>query len=108
MGRDGMSGMAGSGMVLRSTATSPFGRKVKIGAHVLEVMESIRIEVADPWSETDSLRVQNPLGKMPVLILADGTAVYDSCVILDHLNGLSKHVSLIPTSPRERLAALTW
>jgi glutathione S-transferase len=103
-----MSGTIVSGMVLRTTATSPFGRKVEIGAHVLGLMDPIRIEVADPWSEADSLRGQNPLGKMPVLVLADGTAVYDSCVILEYLDGLSTAASLIPADPRERLAALTW
>ena len=57
---------------------SPFGRKVKIAAALCGLDDRIKIEVADTTDPTNSLRRQNPLGKIPALILEDGTALYDS------------------------------
>ena len=92
---------------LRSTPTSPFGRKVKIAAAYLGCENDIAIEVADPLNENDTLRVQNPLGKMPVLILEDGTTLFDSAVILDFLDQQAGGGCIIPQHGPDRSAALT-
>ena len=70
-------------MILRSSPASPFGRKVRIALSLLGFDTETRIEPADPTSASDTLRQQNPLGKIPVLIPEDGVAYYDSRVILD-------------------------
>lgn len=75
-------------MQLRSSPPSPFGRKVKIAAHYLGLFDRITVVPADTNDPQDSLRSQNPLGKIPVLILDDGTNLYDSRVILDYLDHL--------------------
>lgn len=103
-----MSESADTDLILRTTATSPFGRKVKIGAHATGLWDRIQIQIADPWSDTDSLRAQNPLGKMPALILPDGRSIYDSPVILDYLDMIAGGGKLIPSAPRARLEALTF
>ena len=59
--------------VLRSTLTSPFGRKVRMAADVLKLTDRIALLPADPRDDNDTLRKQNPLGKMPCLLLPDGT-----------------------------------
>ena len=64
-------------MILRSADASPFGRKVKMAAAILRLDGEIRVEAADPVNPADTLRQQNPLGKIPVLLLEDGTALYD-------------------------------
>ena len=51
--------------VLRSTLTAPFGRKVRMAAEALKLSDRIAVIPADPQDETDTLRTQNPLGKMP-------------------------------------------
>jgi glutathione S-transferase len=94
-------------MKLRSTPTSPFSRKVKIAAMVLGLDDQITPEFADPLKADDTLRVQNPLGKMPVLLLEDGDAVYDSVVILDYLDQLAGGGKIIPADPVGRRDALT-
>ncbi|MDQ0473713.1 glutathione S-transferase [Labrys wisconsinensis] len=83
-------------MILRSSPTSPFGRKVKIAAHHLGLIDRITITVADTSDPGDTLRTQNPLGKIPALILADGTALYDSRVILDYLDMLAGGGRIVP------------
>lgn len=93
-------------LILRSSPPSPFGRKVKIAATMVGVMERIHVEPADTVDPADSLRDQNPLGKIPVLILADGTAIYDSRVIVEYLDLLAGGGGLIPKDADHRIAAL--
>ncbi len=81
-------------LVLRSSPASPFGRKVKIAAAILGLSDRIEIVPADTTDPSDSLRRQNPLGKIPALVLEDGRVLYDSRVIaeyLDHLAGGGLH-----------------
>jgi glutathione S-transferase len=93
--------------VLRSTLTSPFGRKVRMAAAVLGLGRRIELVPADTLDETDTLRQQNPLGKMPCLLLADGTAMYDSRVIVEFLQDQTGADRLLPRSGPERYRALT-
>src|SRR6478752_6603320 len=76
-------------LVLRSSPASPFGRKVKMAAIELGLMERIEIVVADTNDPSEPLRQQNPLGKIPTLVLEDGTTLFDSRVILDYLDHLA-------------------
>ncbi|MGO4707244.1 glutathione S-transferase [Microvirga sp. 2MCAF38] len=83
-------------LVLRSSPTSPFGRKVKIAAALLGLTDRIEIVMADTNDPVDSLRQQNPLGKIPALILENGEAIYDSRVILEYLDYLAGGKKIIP------------
>nr|WP_026784355.1 glutathione S-transferase family protein [Pleomorphomonas koreensis] len=93
-------------MILRTSLTSPFGRKPRLAAAVLGLSERIEVVPADFFDEADSLRTQNPLGKIPTLLLADGTALYDSRVILEYFDHLAGGGRLIPAGPAARFAAL--
>jgi glutathione S-transferase len=94
-------------LVLRSTLTSPFGRKVRMAAEVLGLMDRITLEPANPQDEADTLRKQNPLGKMPCLLLKDGTPIYDSGVIIEYLDQLAGGAKLLPAGGLARIKALT-
>jgi glutathione S-transferase len=94
-------------MILRSSPPSPFGRKVSIAVDIAGLLGDVTIVAADTASETDSLRRENPLGKIPALILDDGTVLYDSRVILDYLDHLAGPGTLIPTAPTARFRSLT-
>jgi glutathione S-transferase len=94
-------------MILRSSPPSPFGRKVKIAASLLGLTERIKIEIADTIDPSDTLRAQNPLGKIPTLILPDGTTLYDSRVILEYLDHMSGGGNILPRDPTARFTALT-
>src|SRR5665647_434690 len=93
--------------VLRSTLTSPFGRKVRMAAEVLGLSSRITLVPADTLDDNDTLRQQNPLGKMPCLLLADGTALYDSGVIIEYLAELAGGERLLPARGLARFQALT-
>lgn len=75
-------------MILRSAPASPFGRKVKIAAKLLGLWDKIEVQSADTTDPKDSLRQQNPLGKIPVLVLDDGLRLYDSKVIAEYLDSI--------------------
>ena len=94
-------------MILRTTDTSPFGRKTRMAALHLGLMDRIVIEPADALEEDSALRRENPLGKMPVLTLENGQRIYDSRVILEHFDHLAGGGRLIPNDWNERLAVLT-
>ena len=76
-------------LVLRSSPASPFGRKVKIAAIELGLMDRIEVVAADTTDPSEVLRQQNPLGKIPTLVLEDGTALFDSRVIVEYLDHLA-------------------
>jgi glutathione S-transferase len=93
--------------VLRSTLTSPFGRKVRVAAIILNIADRITLQPGDPRDENDTLRRQNPLGKMPCLLLADGTPIYDSGVILEYFDQLAGGGKLMPAGGLDRITTLT-
>ncbi len=93
-------------MILRSSPASPFGRKVRIAAGVLGLADKIDVRETDLNDPADSIRAQNPVGKIPALILEDGEALYDSPVILDYLDHLAGGGRIIPREPKARFAAM--
>jgi glutathione S-transferase len=93
-------------MILRSTPPSPFGRKVRLAASVLGFAKDIKVEPADPNDINDSIRQQNPLGKIPTLVLEDGTTLFDSRVIIEYLDHRAGGGKIIPQESTARFAAL--
>ena len=83
-------------LVLRSSPPSPFGRKVKIAAALLGLSDRITVEIADTTDPADTLRTQNPLGKIPTLILENGETLFDSRVIVEFLDSLAGGGRMIP------------
>lgn len=94
-------------MILRSTPASPFARKVNIAIELLGLAGKIDRREVDLNDPNDSVRVQNPLGKIPVLVAEDGASYYDSRVILEYLDHLAGGGRIIPADPKARFAALT-
>lgn len=74
---------------LHSSAASPFGRKIKIAASVLGIRDRITVIMTDTLNPDDPIRRINPLGKIPALILEDGSALFDSRVIAEYLDFLA-------------------
>jgi glutathione S-transferase len=94
-------------MILRSSLPSPFGRKIKIATSLLGLRDQIEVVLADTNDPADSIRTQNPLGKIPALILEDGRIFFDSRVILEYLDYRAGGNRLVPAEPDARFAVLT-
>lgn len=93
-------------MILRSTSSSPFVRKVRIAIRLLKLESEIVECQADVTDPADTLATQNPLGKIPTLLLEDGTAIFDSRVILEYLDHIAGGGQIIPRHPEARFDAL--
>jgi len=93
-------------MLLRSSPASPFGRKVRMAAIILGLDRRIEIAKADTTDPADTVRKENPLGKIPALVLDDGEVLYDSRVIVEYLDHLAGGGRIVPNDAKARFAAL--
>jgi glutathione S-transferase len=85
-------------MKLHWSPRSPFVRKVMVAAHELGVvdrLDTVRTVVA-MTNPNRALFADNPLGKIPTLVLDDGTILYDSAVIVEYLDTLTGGGRMIP------------
>ncbi|MBB5751460.1 glutathione S-transferase family protein [Prosthecomicrobium pneumaticum] len=93
-------------LVLHSSPASPFGRKVKIAAAFLGLSDRIEVVTADTGNPADPIRQVNPLGKIPALVLEDGSVLFDSRVIVEWLDHEAGGGRIVPAEPAARFAAL--
>jgi glutathione S-transferase len=93
-------------MQLRSSPSSPFGRKVKMATYILGFDDQVTPVLTDTLDPNDSICDVNPLGKIPALE-DDGTTYYDSRVIMEYLDAKAGGGKIIPASGPTRYEALT-
>ncbi|MBU2810809.1 glutathione S-transferase [Acidithiobacillus thiooxidans] len=91
-------------MRLFATETSPYARKVRIV--LLEKNIPCEVEWVNLRTQDHAALAHNPLGKIPVLLRNDGSAVYDSAVIVQYLEVLRPDPAIIPKDPEARIEAL--
>ena len=93
-------------MKLITSLTSPFARKVRV--MLAEKKIEFELELENPWLVETKVPQVNPLGKIPVLVLGDGTLLYDSSVIVDYLDNLGNTDRLIPNDFTSRSIVKRW
>lgn len=93
-------------MILRSSPASPFVRQVRIAMSLLGLDGRIEVHDVDLNDPADVIRKENPLGKIPALVLDGGEVLYDSRVILEYLDHLAGGGRIVPREPDKRFAAL--
>lgn len=88
---------------------SPYVRKVMICAHELGLVDRLELvrSVAAMLKPNARLMDDNPLSKIPTLVLDDGFVLFDSPVICEYLNDLAAG-PLFPASGQARWQALRW
>lgn len=93
-------------MKLLATLASPYARKVRV------VLAEKRIEyelvIDSPFGADTQVPLYNPLGKIPVLVLADHSTLFDSRVIVEYLDAASPVNRLIPDDTRPRIQVRRW
>lgn len=98
-------------MKLHWSPRSPFVRKVMIVLHetgLLYRVECVRTVVAMAAAPNPALLPDNPIGKIPTLVLDDGTALPDSRVICEYLDTLHGGDRLFPAEGERRFRQLRW
>lgn len=96
-------------MKLHWSPRSPFVRKVMIVLHeasLVDQVECVRTVVAFAVPPTDEILDDNPLGKIPALVLDDGGSLFDSRVICEYLDTLHAGPALLPSGGVERWTQL--
>jgi glutathione S-transferase len=93
-------------MKLLAALISPYTRKVRIV--LAEKKIDCDMQIVDVNPVDNPVNPHNPLGKVPTLLLDDGTALYDSRVIVDFLDSVSPISRLIPETTRDRVAVRRW
>jgi glutathione S-transferase len=93
-------------MKIIGSVTSPYVRKVRIVLTEKKIEADFVLE--NVWAAETTIGQTNPLGKIPCLVMDDGSAVFDSRVIAEYVDTLSPVGKLIPADGRERAAVKTW
>ena len=93
-------------MKLVGSLTSPFVRKVRIVLSEKRMVYDFDVDI--PWESDTRVAEHNPLGKVPILIMDDGTTLYDSRVIVDYLDSANPVSRLMPEFNRERSMVKRW
>jgi len=96
-------------MKLHWSPKSPYVRKVMICAHELGLLERILLvrTVATMLKPNEWLMQDNPLSKIPTLVLDDGFVLFDSAVICEYFDELAGG-TLFPATGTEKWQAQRW
>lgn len=89
-------------MKLRFSITSPFVRKVRILAIEAGLDDKITLQPTNAWAADTDLTQDNPLSKVPALVLDNGETLYDSPVICEYLDSLHNGHKLFPEAGPDR------
>jgi len=95
-------------MTLHWSPRSPYVRKVMIAAHELGLADRltcVRTVVGGTTPHMDLMK-ENPLGKIPTLVLEDGTILFDSPVVCEYLDTIHTGAKLYPPAGPDRFTAL--
>jgi glutathione S-transferase len=90
-------------MKLISATPSPYARKVRI--QLIEKGIPFELVTEVPWNSDTTVPLYNPLEKVPVLLLDDGRAVYESAFILEWIERTHPQPPLMPTDDAAYLEA---
>src|SRR6266852_8192978 len=93
-------------MKLLASLASPYTRKVRVV--LAEKKIECELQPVDVSPVDNPVNAHNPLGKIPTLVLDDGTPLYDSRVIVEFLDSASPISRLIPDETRDRVAVRRW
>jgi glutathione S-transferase len=96
-------------MKLLYSTHSPFARKTLVVAHELGLVDRIEVvhHEVSPTNRNEVVYSVNPLGLVPVLVLENDSALFDSNVICEYLQELQGNSpSVFPTDKEKRYLAL--
>jgi glutathione S-transferase len=92
-------------MKIHATITSPFARKVFVTAHETGQYDHLEWIATNPHAD-EYLRADNPLCKIPTLLVDGDLPLFDSRVICEYLDSLNGGPKLFPTEAPSRWKAL--
>lgn len=93
-------------MKLIGSLASPYVRKVRVV--LAEKKLDYQYELENVWAPETTIQDLNPLGKVPCLLMDDGSAMIDSRVMVEYLDTLTPVCKLLPPNGRDRADVKCW
>lgn len=93
-------------MELLYTPRSPYVRKVRVTLIELGLHDQIKFNQMNLDQPAPELSKNNPLGKVPTLVIEEGNAIFNSSLICEYLDSLGKQPKLFPPTGPARWTAL--
>jgi len=93
-------------MKLIGSVTSAYVRKARVV--LAEKKLDYQFELENVWAPETQIASSNPLGKVPCLVMEDGSTMYDSRVIAEYLDTLTPVCKLLPANSRDRANVKVW
>ncbi|WP_373989344.1 glutathione S-transferase family protein [Duganella sp. BuS-21] len=93
-------------MKLIGSLASPYVRKVRVV--LAEKKLDYQFALENVWAADTTISQHNPLGKVPSLIMEDGTVLIDSRVMTEYLDTLTPVCKLLPPNGRDRADVKCW
>src|SRR5476649_1451435 len=93
-------------MKLIGSLASPYVRKVRVV--LAEKKLDYQFELENVWAADTTINTLNPLGKVPSLVMEDGSVMIDSRVMVEYLDTLTPVCKLLPPNGRDRADVKCW
>ena len=93
-------------MKLIGSLASPYVRKVRVV--LAEKKLDCQFELENVWAPDTIISTLNPLGKVPSLVMEDGSVMIDSRVMVEYLDTLTPVCKLLPPNGRDRADVKCW
>ena len=93
-------------MKLIGSLASPYVRKVRVV--LAEKKLDYQFELENVWAPDTTISTLNPLGKVPSLLMDDGSVMIDSRVMAEYLDTLTPVCKLLPANSRDRADVKCW
>ena len=96
-------------MKIYDTKTAPTPRRVRMFLAEKGIeMEYVQVDLAKGENMSPEMRIKNPIGKIPVLELDDGTCIGESDAICLYFEALHPQNPLMGTTPLEKATIAMW
>ncbi len=96
-------------MKIYETKTAPNPRRVRMFLAEKDIkMEYVQVDIQKGENLSAEMRARNPLGKVPILELDDGTCIAETDAICTYFEALQPEPPLMGTSPVEKATIAMW
>lgn len=96
-------------MKIYDTQTAPTPRRVRIFLAEKGIeMEYVQVDIEKGENLSEAMRAKNPLGKVPILELDNGTCIAESDAICSYFEALQPEPPLMGTTPEEKGVIAMW
>ncbi|AWB57146.1 glutathione S-transferase family protein [Colwellia sp. Arc7-D] len=97
-------------MKIYETATAPNARRVRIFLHEksIEDIEFVQMDILRGDNLTEEFKQKNPLAKIPILELDDGTIISESVAICRYFEEMKPEHPLMGANPLEKAIIEQW